>query len=105
MNANKTEAIAMMRKFYDQGGVSISEASMMKEFDLRPTFDLTQQLARMDRSRGNSDMDAWFSEIAVFMRGSGAIQSVPQSSEYVTNEYMKRVEADPKLREFANRTN
>jgi len=105
MNAHKSEAIAMMRKFYDQGGVSISDASMRKEFDLRPTFDLAQQLARMDRSRGNSDMDSWFSQIAIFMRGTGAIQSVPQSSEYITNEYMKRVEADPKLREFANRSN
>jgi NitT/TauT family transport system substrate-binding protein len=103
MNANKNEAIAMMRKFYDQGGVSISDASMRKEFDLRPTYDLAQQLARMDRSHGNSDMDAWFSQIAVFMRGSGAIQSVPQSSDYITDEYMKRVQADPKLRAFAER--
>jgi NitT/TauT family transport system substrate-binding protein len=85
--------------------VSISEASMRKEFDLRPTFDLAQQLARMDRSRGNSDMDAWFSQIAIFMRGSGAIQSVPQSGDYITDEYMKRVQADPKLRDFADRAN
>jgi ABC-type nitrate/sulfonate/bicarbonate transport system substrate-binding protein len=35
-NAHKPEAIAMMKKFYDQGGVSISEASMKKEFDTRP---------------------------------------------------------------------
>ena len=63
MNAHKPEAIAMMKKFYDQGGVSISEASMKKEFDTRPTFDLASQIARMDRSRGNSDMDAWFGQI------------------------------------------
>lgn len=103
LNANKPEAIAMMRKFYEQGGVAISEASMRKEFDTRPTFDLAGQLARMDRARGNSDVDTWFSEIAVFMRGTGAIQSVPQASEYVTDAYMKRVQADPKLREFANK--
>ena len=40
MSAHKPEAIAMMKKFYEQGGVSISEASMKKEFDTRPTFDL-----------------------------------------------------------------
>ncbi|HEY9238071.1 MAG TPA: ABC transporter substrate-binding protein [Burkholderiaceae bacterium] len=105
MDANKPEAIAMMKKFYEQGGVAISEASMKKEFDTRPTFDLAQQLARMDRSRGNSDVDTWFGQIAVFMRGTGAIQTVPPSGEYVTDAYMKRVQADPKLRDFANRAN
>jgi NitT/TauT family transport system substrate-binding protein len=102
MNANKPAAIEMMKKFYAQGGVSISEASMKKEFDTRPTFDLAQQLARMDRSRGNSDMDSWFSQIAIFMRGTGALQSVPQSGDYITDSFMKRVQADAKLRDFAN---
>jgi len=102
MSAHKPEAIAMMKKFYDQGGVSISDASMKKEFDTRPTFDLASQLARMDRSRGNSDMDVWFGQIAIFMRGTGAIQSVPQPSDFITDAFMKRVQADPKLRDFAN---
>jgi len=105
MSANKPAAIEMMKKFYAQGGVTISDASMKKEFDTRPTFDLAQQIARMDRSRGNSDMDAWFSQISIFMRGTGAIQSVPVSSDFITDAYMKRVQADPKLREFANRAN
>lgn len=105
MNANKPEAIAMMKKFYEQGGVSVSDASMKKEFDTRPTFDLAGQLARMDRARGNSDVDVWFGQIAIFMRGTGAIQSVPQSTDYVTDTFMKRVQADPKLRDFANRSN
>ena len=102
MSVHKPEAIAMMKKFYDQGGVAISEASMKKEFDTRPTFDLQQQLARMDRSRGNSDMDVWFGQIAIFMRGTGAVPTVPQPTDFVTDAYMKRVAADPKLREFAN---
>lgn len=105
MNANRPEAIAMMKKFYEQGGVSISAASMNKEFDTRPTFDLAQQLARMDRVRGNSDVDAWFGQIAIFMRTTGAIQSVPQPTDFITDAYMKRVQADPKLRAFANRAN
>ncbi len=102
MSANKAEAIAMMQKFYAQGGVSISEASMKKEFDTRPTFDLAQQLARMDRTRGNSDVDSWFTQIGIFMRGTGAIQVMPQANDYITDAFMKRVQADPKLRDFAN---
>jgi NitT/TauT family transport system substrate-binding protein len=105
LNAHKPEAIALMKKFYEDGGVSISDASMKKEFDTRPTFDLSQQLARMDRARGNSDVDTWFSQIAAFMIGTGALQSVPQPGDFITDAYMKRVQADPKLRDFANRSN
>jgi len=103
--ANRGEAIAMMKKFYEQGGVSISEASMKAEFDTRPTFDLAQQIAKMDRARGASEMDGWFNDIATFMRGTGAIQAVPGANDYITDTFMKRVAADPKLREFANRSN
>ena len=104
MGAHKPEAIQMMQKFYAQGGVSISEASMKKEFDTRPTFDLAQQLARMDRTRGNSDVDSWFTQIGIFMRGTGAIQVMPQANDYITDSFMKRVQADAKLRDFANST-
>ncbi len=105
MNANKPEALKMMRAFYKQGGVNISDASQEKEFSKRPTFDLKQQLANMDTSKGTSKVDKWFTDIATFMKGTGAIQKVPESKDYVTDVYMKRVMADPKLREFANKTN
>lgn len=104
-NANKAEAIAMMKKFYEQGGVSISEASMKKEFDTRPTFNLAQQVQNMDRAKGASAMDGWFGAIGEFMRGTGAIPTVPASADYITDAYMKRVAADPKLRDFASKTN
>ena len=104
MNANRPEALVMMRKFYEQGGVNISDASLQKEFAKRPTFSLEQQLAHMDRSRGTSDMDTWFGQIATFMRGTGAINTTPPGNDYITDVYMKRVNATPKLREFANRS-
>ncbi len=77
---------------------------MKKEFDTRPTFDLSQQLKMMERKGGNSQVDAWFAQIAVFMRETGAVPAVPQVQDFVTDEFMKLVQADPKLREFANRT-
>ncbi|MBL8333565.1 MAG: ABC transporter substrate-binding protein [Rubrivivax sp.] len=104
-NANKAEAIAMMKKFYEQGGVNISEASMHKEFDTRPTYNLEQQLANMNRAGGAaSRTDGWFAAIGEFMRGTGAVPAVPAPADFVTDAFMKRVAADPKLREFANRT-
>jgi NitT/TauT family transport system substrate-binding protein len=104
MNANRPEALVMMRKFYEQGGVNVSDASLQKEFAKRPTFSLEQQLAHMDRSRGTSDMDSWFGQIATFMRGTGAINTTPPGTDYITDVYMKRVNTNPKLREFANRS-
>jgi ABC-type nitrate/sulfonate/bicarbonate transport system substrate-binding protein len=103
MNAHQPEAIAMMKKFYDIGGVTISEASMKKEFDTRPTYDLAGQLKIMDRSKGPSDVDKWMTQIGEFMKGTGAITDVPPASGYITDEYMKMVDRDPKLKAFANR--
>jgi NitT/TauT family transport system substrate-binding protein len=77
---------------------------MKKEFDTRPTFNLATQVKQMDRAAGNSQMDAWFAQIAVFMRETGALPSIPQVQDFVTGEYMNMVQADPKLRDFANNT-
>ncbi len=104
-NANRKEAVGMMNKFYAQGGTSISEASLNKEFDTRPTFDLAGQLRIMDRSKGASDVDGWMTKIGDFIKGTGAIPEVPAANTYITDEFMKMVNADPKLREFANRSN
>ncbi|HZZ92292.1 MAG TPA: ABC transporter substrate-binding protein [Usitatibacter sp.] len=102
MNAHRPEAIAMMKKFYEVGGVTISEASMQKEFDTRPVFDLEQHLKIMDRSHGPSKVDQWMTQIQEFLKSVGTIQKVQPASEYVTDKYMKMVAADPKLKAFAD---
>ena len=104
-NANRKDAIAMMKKFYDQGGVQISDASLAKEFDTRPTFDLAGQLRAMNRGSGASEMDNWFGKIADFMKGAGSIPEAPATRSFITDEYMRMVASDPKLAEFANRSN
>jgi NitT/TauT family transport system substrate-binding protein len=103
MNAHRNEAIAMMKKFYEVGGVTISEASMRKEFDTRPVFDLAGQLRILSRANGVSDVDKWMTQIGDFMKGTGAIPDVPAASRYITDEYMKMVDRDPKLKAFANK--
>jgi len=103
--AHRKEAIAMMKKFYDQGGVTISEASMNKEFDTRPVFDLAQQLKIMDRSGGPSEADKWLTGIGEFMRANGTFPEAPAAKSFVTDEYLKRVDHDPKLKAFANNRN
>ena len=101
--AHRKEAIAVMRKFYDQGGVSISETSMNKEFDTRPVYDLAQQLKIMDRSGGQSEVDKWLTGIGEFMRANGTFPEAPAAKSFVTDEYMRMVDRDPKLKAFANK--
>jgi NitT/TauT family transport system substrate-binding protein len=101
--AHRKEAIAMMKKFYDQGGVTISEASMEKEFNTRPVFDLRQQLKIMDRQHGTSEVDKWLTGIGAFMKQNGTFAEAPEAKSFVTDEYLKMVDHDPKLKAFANR--
>ena len=104
MNAHQPEAIAMMKKFYEQGGVTISEASMKKEFTTRPTYDLAGQLKIMQRPAGGaSEVDGWFTKIGAFMQANGTFPEAPAASKFVSDEYMKMVDADPKLKAYANR--
>jgi len=102
MGSHRTEEIALMKDFYNKGGVTISDAMMNKEFDTRPTFDLATQIKQFDRASGAAVADGWFTDIGGFMKETGAIASVPDVKEYVTGDYLKLVEADPKLRDFAN---
>ena len=104
MNAHQPEAIAMMKKFYEQGGVTISEASMKKEFTTRPTYDLAGQLKIMQRPAGGaSEVDGWFTKIGGFMQANGTFPEAPAANKFVTDEYLKMVDADPKLKAYANR--
>ena len=102
MGAHRSEAIAMMKDFYEKGGVSISDAAMKKEFDTRPTFELQAQIKLFDRASGSSQADGWFTDIAGFMRDTGTIPGSPLAPDFVTGEYLNLVQADAKLREFAN---
>lgn len=103
--ANRKEALALMKKFYEQGGVTISEAAMNKEFDTRPVFDLAAQLKIMNRAGGASDVDKWLTGIGEFMKANGTFPEAPATKSFVTDEYLRMVDRDPKLKEFANKAN
>lgn len=106
--ANRKEALALMKKHYEAGGVQITEAAMNKEFDLRPTFDLAAQLALFDRSKGTSRAGAAMEVIGAFMKEVGSLrpdEPTPDVKNYVTDEYLKLTNSDPQLKAFADRTN
>ncbi|MGL5117052.1 MAG: ABC transporter substrate-binding protein, partial [Beijerinckiaceae bacterium] len=95
------EARTLALDFYKQGGLEVSARAMDQEFALRPTFGLDEQLKIMDRGAAASAVDGWFSEIGKFITDVGTIPSSPDSKSYITDEFMKKVAADPKLKAFA----
>jgi NitT/TauT family transport system substrate-binding protein len=98
---NPKEARAMMKKFYAQGGVDISDSAMDQEFAQRPVFLLNEQLKIMDRAKGASEVDRWLTDIGKFMVETGTLPQAPDVMTFVTDEYIKLVAADPKLKAFA----
>jgi NitT/TauT family transport system substrate-binding protein len=46
-------------------------------------------------------VDGWFSEIGKFISDVGTIPANPEARNYITDEFMKKVAADPKLKAFA----
>jgi len=100
--ANPSEARTLALDFYKQGGLETSAHAMDEEFALRPTFGLDEQLKLMSRTNsGASTVDGWFTEIGKFLTEVGTIPSNPDTKTYITNDFMARVAADPKLRAFA----
>ena len=78
--------------------------SMKKEFSTRPTFDLAAQLKIMRRPPGGaSEVDGWFTKIGAFMQGNGTFPKAPEASAFIDDKYMKMVDADPKLKAYANK--
>ena len=100
-NANPAEARTLALDFYKQGGLEVTPKAMDQEFLLRPTFGLDEQIKLMARASGASTVDGWFSEIGKFITEVGTIPSNPDVKSYVTDDFLKRVAADPKLRAFA----
>jgi NitT/TauT family transport system substrate-binding protein len=99
--AHRDETIKLMKEFYQKTGVNLPEKYLAREIDTRPTFTLDEQLKLFDRSRGTSDVDQWFTKLGEYLKSTGTLQEAPQPRSFATDEYLKRVAGDPKLRAFA----
>jgi len=99
--ANPAEAKTLALDFYKQGGLEVTARAMDQEFALRPVFTLEEQLKIMSRESGASTVDGWIGEIGKFITDVGTIPANPEAKSFITDDYMKRVAADPKLRAFA----
>jgi sulfonate transport system substrate-binding protein len=103
--ANRQEALEIMKKHYEAGGVKISQRALARELDLRQTFDVASQMTLFRRAAGPSQTDVAMNRIATFMKDVGTLkpeEPVPDPKVYVTDAYMKLVDQNPPLKAFAN---
>ena len=98
---HRQETIDLMRKFYQQGGVTIPDKYLAQEIDTRPTFTLDEQLKIMARNGGPSMVDGWYEKLGAYLKSTGTVSEPPAPGSYITDQYIKMVAADPKLKAFA----
>jgi ABC-type nitrate/sulfonate/bicarbonate transport system substrate-binding protein len=98
---HRKETVDLMRKFYAQGGVTIADNFLEQEIDTRPTFGLAEQLKILDRSGGKSQADDWYGKLGAYLQSTGTLQESPDTKQFITDAYLKRVASDPKLKAFA----
>jgi NitT/TauT family transport system substrate-binding protein len=101
MNANRDATIQSMNRFYQAGGVTVSEAALRAEMDRRPIFGLEEQLQLMSRANGPSQADRWYEGLSAFLAQVGTVQNPPAPSAYLTDDILRRIAANPQLRAFA----
>jgi ABC-type nitrate/sulfonate/bicarbonate transport system substrate-binding protein len=101
--ANPVEAQRMLKAFYTQGGLNISDDAVKKEFLTRPTFSLTEQTALMTSPPASDSRLAYaLQRMGIFLRESGAIASTRPAQKRITDSYLKMIDASPQLKAIAN---
>jgi len=89
-------------EFNHQSGSTITVDDVKAELAIHPTFDLDEELKLLDTAHGPSTATKWFDGIVAFMKEKGSIDQSPDPKSFLTDEYLKLVLKDPKLRQFAN---
>lgn len=103
---NRAEAVKHLRTFFEKSGTLLDEKYLIREFETRPIYNLAEQIKIMSREGGQpSFTDKALSAISQFAKSVGTIPEAPDVNAFITDEYIRLVDKDPKLKEFANKAN
>jgi ABC-type nitrate/sulfonate/bicarbonate transport system substrate-binding protein len=104
-NEDEVDAVLQVSAdFYKYVNVTISEEDMKTDLYLRPLSNLDGQLQLMSRNAVNNNVsifDTQYSAIEDFLLAQGVIESAPEPTAYITDDYMVLVSEDAELRAFA----
>jgi ABC-type nitrate/sulfonate/bicarbonate transport system substrate-binding protein len=98
------DVLEVSAAYHAFSGTPISENALKEDLILRPLFNLDAQLDHLNRNFANdyiSEADKHYYALEDFLFEQGVIDNKFEPKEYVTDEYMKMVSADPELRAFS----
>ena len=104
IRSNQKQAVDMMADFYALSGVELPDKFLQREIDTRPMFTLQEQLDILDKSKGASTVETWFSGLGGYLQSTGTLQEAPDTATYVDPTYMKLVADTPELAAFSKQT-
>ncbi len=95
-NGSSPEVVALYQTFMkDWGGIEMSDADAKKDIDMHPVWNLEEQLALLDSSKGQSAIDASQRKIAEFFTAQGRFKPAEMEqvnkSGYITDKFLKQV--------------
>lgn len=102
--ANKAEFMSYLRKLFEANGIKLKDSYLQTEME-RPIFPLDEQLKLLSRSSGKSTADTAFEALSAYLKSVGTITEVPDPKGFITDDYLKAIDANPTLKAFANKTN
>lgn len=92
--ANYAEAVDMLQKFNQQGGVVLDKKWFEEEFKTRPVWTIPGQLELLARKDGKpSTVDTWFSAVGDYFIAAGTLKEKPDTAKFITDEYMRMAAA------------
>lgn len=99
---NQQEALGMLKAFYTKNGVILDDKYMLQEMTRdRQQFLLDKQLETFARNSGASTIDGAFDKFMDYLMETGTIQAKVDPKGFITDDYLKMIEADPKLKAWA----
>lgn len=101
--ANPDEAVGYLKKFYEKNGVILEDKYLKQELTSdREQWKLDKQVSAFARDNGASKIDQAFDTFEDYLLATGTIQKKIDPKSFVTDEVLKAIEADPKLKAWAN---
>jgi NitT/TauT family transport system substrate-binding protein len=100
--ANAAEAAVLMGRFAAAGGLALPDAALAPLIEANTTFALDEQLRLMARTGTQpSQLDRAFTALASYLRGVHAIRAVPNVRDVLSDEVLRGIAADERLRTVA----
>lgn len=93
------KAAKYLKEYYKDVGIDLSYEECLKEFKLRPLFGIYDQLMLFNREETPySTFDKWIDSLGDFYLKVKRIDKKPDVRTFITNKYLKMVEANMEAR-------